>query len=270
MIADARPSSAVCLLRQGPAGAEVLMVQRGVGARFMGGAWVFPGGAVDGIDHEPVAAAALPATADVDRPWLAAAVRELVEEAGVWLADPPFTLPVAGRPRGVEVFERAASTGPPFAADSLRLLANWVTPTAVPVRFDARFYVAAVPYELGATPDGSEVDAVEWVTPATAVARADAGTFLLPFPTRKTLVDLAALGTVEAILGHVASLTTVEAVRPRLRLVGPGVVEAVLPGEPGFDELSDDPSGSPLLVEAATVRAATGERIPELERRERS
>jgi 8-oxo-dGTP pyrophosphatase MutT (NUDIX family) len=273
VIAAARPSSAVCLLREGAGGAEVLMVRRGAGARFMGGAWVFPGGAVDRTDHDADASAALPGIPDAERPWLAAAVRELLEETGVWLGDPPFTLPVAERPHGAEVFADAVATGRLFAAGRLELLANWVTPTAVPVRFDARFYVAAVPADLEAEPDGAEVDAAEWVIPSAAIARADAGTFLLAFPTRKTLAQLADLGSVDAIVAHAASLTTVEAVQPRLRTVGSGVVEAVLPGEPGFDDLSDGPpggDGSASLNEAATVQAPTGERIPELERRDPS
>jgi 8-oxo-dGTP pyrophosphatase MutT (NUDIX family) len=50
-------------------GPEVLLVQRNPDARFMGGAWVFPGGAVHDGDSGPAEAAA----------------RELEEEAGVSL-----------------------------------------------------------------------------------------------------------------------------------------------------------------------------------------
>ena len=58
------------VLRGGADRLEVLLVRRNPAARFMGGAWVFPGGAVDaGEDHR------------------AAAVRELREEAGVELTD---------------------------------------------------------------------------------------------------------------------------------------------------------------------------------------
>ena len=57
------------LLRDAAEGPEVLLVQRNPRQRFMGGAWVFPGGAVhvEDADHA------------------AAAVRELREEAGVEL-----------------------------------------------------------------------------------------------------------------------------------------------------------------------------------------
>ncbi len=59
------------LARDGDRDLELLLVRRNPDARFMGGYWVFPGGAVDGgEDHR------------------AAAVRELAEEAGVTNLEP--------------------------------------------------------------------------------------------------------------------------------------------------------------------------------------
>jgi 8-oxo-dGTP pyrophosphatase MutT (NUDIX family) len=72
-----RVAASVIVLRDGPEGPEVLLVQRNPGARFMGGAWVFPGGAVHDDDSDP---------ADT-------AVRELQEEAGVVLDDPGELVP---------------------------------------------------------------------------------------------------------------------------------------------------------------------------------
>jgi 8-oxo-dGTP pyrophosphatase MutT (NUDIX family) len=69
-----RQAATVILLRGGTATLEVLLVKRTEKARFMGGIWVFPGGAVDERDGE--------------RAHRAAAVRELAEEAGVSLSDP--------------------------------------------------------------------------------------------------------------------------------------------------------------------------------------
>jgi 8-oxo-dGTP pyrophosphatase MutT (NUDIX family) len=44
-------------MRDTPRGAEVLLVQRNPAARFMGGVWVFPGGAVQPGDPSPAATA---------------------------------------------------------------------------------------------------------------------------------------------------------------------------------------------------------------------
>ncbi len=70
----ARQAATVILLRGGGETLEVLLVKRTEKARFMGGVWVFPGGAVDDEDG--------------DRAHRAAAVRELSEEAGIVLVDP--------------------------------------------------------------------------------------------------------------------------------------------------------------------------------------
>ena len=56
-VSEPRQAATVIVLRDSDTGPEVLLVQRNPEQRFMGGAWVFPGGATDeGEDH---AAAAL-------------------------------------------------------------------------------------------------------------------------------------------------------------------------------------------------------------------
>src|SRR3954454_18655900 len=65
-----RIAASVIVLRDSPRGPEVLLVQRNPAARFMGGAWVFTGGAVDqGEDVQHTA------------------LRELEEEAAIKLGD---------------------------------------------------------------------------------------------------------------------------------------------------------------------------------------
>src|SRR5205807_2391362 len=71
-----RLAATVIVLRGGADGLEVLLVKRNPESRFMGGAWVFPGGAVDRSEGEGQAALR------------AAALRELDEEAGVRLSGP--------------------------------------------------------------------------------------------------------------------------------------------------------------------------------------
>ena len=66
----ARPAASLIVLRDSAEGPEVLLVQRNPDQRFMGGAWVFPGGAVDDGDGGPEGTA----------------LREAEEEAGLTLA----------------------------------------------------------------------------------------------------------------------------------------------------------------------------------------
>jgi 8-oxo-dGTP pyrophosphatase MutT (NUDIX family) len=68
-VTEPRQAASIVVLRDSDAGPEVLLVQRNPAQRFMGGAWVFPGGAVH----------------DGDADHAAAAIRELEEEAGVTL-----------------------------------------------------------------------------------------------------------------------------------------------------------------------------------------
>jgi 8-oxo-dGTP pyrophosphatase MutT (NUDIX family) len=75
---EPRQAATVIVLRGGARRLEVLMVQRTPRARFMGGAWVFPGGAVDASEGHR-----------------AAAVREVQEEAGLTLPDPAALVPFA-------------------------------------------------------------------------------------------------------------------------------------------------------------------------------
>ncbi len=74
-VTEPRQAATVIVLRGGAQRLEVLLVRRNPEARFMGGAWVFPGGAVDGGEDHRVAG-----------------VREVVEEAGIELPDPAALL----------------------------------------------------------------------------------------------------------------------------------------------------------------------------------
>jgi 8-oxo-dGTP pyrophosphatase MutT (NUDIX family) len=76
-MADARQAASLILLRDSAGGPEVLLVQRNPEQRFMGGAWVFPGGAVDEGEGDPGVTA----------------LRELEEEAGVRIEDAGALVP---------------------------------------------------------------------------------------------------------------------------------------------------------------------------------
>jgi 8-oxo-dGTP pyrophosphatase MutT (NUDIX family) len=157
-----RPAATVVLLRGGDERLELLLVQRNPEARFMGGAWVFPGGSVDAADGKGQAGLQ------------AAARRELSEETGIEL--------------------------PPGAG--LIAFARWITPESVKTRFDTWFYLAAAPAGAQATVDGAEIVDSIWIAPEAALAEQAAGRLFLVFPTIKQLQQLARFESAQALLSH--------------------------------------------------------------------
>jgi 8-oxo-dGTP pyrophosphatase MutT (NUDIX family) len=157
-----RQAATVILLRGGAETLEVLLVQRNPAARFMGGAWVFPGGAVDATEGEGE---------DAHR---AAAVRELSEEADVHGIDPA----------------------------SLVRFSRWITPAMVKVRFDTHFFLAPAPDGCAPRVDGAECVDLAWLTPQAALEGHTEGRLLLVFPTIKHLEQLSAFASAEAVMEY--------------------------------------------------------------------
>lgn len=184
-----RDAATVIVVRDG---ASVLMGQRGAGAVFMPGKFVFPGGAVDANDAVvpvgPLGGAcdarlaedsAVPA-----RALAAAAIRELWEETGQVLGAPGAW---ADPPQGWRGF---AATGHVPAAAALSFFFRAVTPQGRPRRFDARFFLADAASLITDPDDFSgaedELAHLQWVP----LDRAQ--TFDLPFITQVVLAELIA------------------------------------------------------------------------------
>ena len=208
--ATPNPAATVLLVRDAADGLEVFMVVRHHQIDFGSGALVFPGGRVDPGDH---AAASMPGRcagpAGLEPALLAlrvAAIREAFEECGVLLARPSgqSELIDAQRLRGIEAAYRQAiwrgthnisvmlgAEDLVLATDLLTPFAHWITPTAMPKRFDTHFFIAPAPANQVAAHDGKEsVDSI-WISPARAVAEAAEGRWKLLFPTRLNLQKLA-------------------------------------------------------------------------------
>jgi len=123
---EPRQAASLILLRDSADGAEVLLVQRNPAQRFMGGAWVFPGGAVH---------------ADEDADHAATAVRELEEEAGIDLPGPtelvPFSRWITPEAEGATIrfdtwfYAARAPDGAEARPDGGECVdARWLTPAA--------------------------------------------------------------------------------------------------------------------------------------------
>jgi len=157
-----RPAATVILLRGGTDALEVLLVKRNPASKFMGGAWVFPGGAVDRNDGE-------------GQPALrAAALRELGEEAGIHQDDPDTLIPFS----------------------------RWITPAAVKIRFDTWFYLTPLPDGATPEIDGSEIVDARWYEPRQALEAAGRGELLLVFPTIKHLEQISPFQSAQALMKY--------------------------------------------------------------------
>jgi 8-oxo-dGTP pyrophosphatase MutT (NUDIX family) len=157
-----RQAATIILLRGGAEALEVLLVRRTPKARFMGGVWVFPGGAVDTGEGEGDAAHRI------------AAIRELEEEAAITLDDP----------------------------GALVKFSRWITPPEVRIRFDTHFFLAPAPPGQEPRIDGDEIVDFGWFAPRAALEAFARDEIALVFPTIKHLEQLAGFASADELLAH--------------------------------------------------------------------
>jgi 8-oxo-dGTP pyrophosphatase MutT (NUDIX family) len=199
-----RRAASVIAARDGAAGLEVLVVQRGGSTRFLPGYVAFPGGSTDTDD----ASLAERWFGDRDELARACAVRELFEEVGL-------ALTAGGL---VEADGRALeSLGGPPRVDQLAEIAHWVAPPEVPVRFDARYFAVEAPVGLRPAPDGAETADAWWALPTDLLEDWRAERRKLYWPTYFTIRTIAPCSTVSELL----------ALRIRTREPAPADLEGV-------------------------------------------
>jgi 8-oxo-dGTP pyrophosphatase MutT (NUDIX family) len=264
-----RDAATVMLVRDGDDGRmQVFMLRRNLNSDFVGGAYVFPGGAVDEadchIDLEPVCQGRsdehASALLGVDRGGLAfwvAAIRECFEEAGVLLAydgdgtvvsfaDPEVAARFDEHRRAVDRGERrlvdvCVAEGLQLAVDRIHYFSHWITPVGPPRRYDTRFFVAAAPPEQVPLHDDRETIANLWVNPQEALDRHAAGGLDLIFPTIKNLEAVARFDHAAHLLAAAAAVESVPTILPRIVTDEHGV-RILLPGDPGYDEAAGAPA----------------------------
>ncbi len=198
---SARPAASVILVR---ADGAVLWVRRGEQLRFAGGFYAFPGGRVD-VQDSAVPLDGGEALGAAEAPCIVAAARELFEETGVLAVPGAERVPLAERKEMREALlrrpapdEKAASFGDFLARHRLRIDARWylpagrwVTPPALPIRFDARFYLVDLPPGEVAEIWPGELADGEWIAPEEALRRWEEGSALVHPPAWHTLKALA-------------------------------------------------------------------------------
>jgi 8-oxo-dGTP pyrophosphatase MutT (NUDIX family) len=260
-----RPAATIAMVRDAQPGFEVLMMQRNLSARFMPGAYVFPGGAIDREDSDPALYRLCTGLDDasasrrlgLERGGLAywiAAIRECFEEAGLLLCyDATGELVRLEAPQaqahyvGLRAELNAGTLGFRafcererlcLAVDRLTYFSHWITPVGAPKRFDTRFFVALMPAHQEPLHDAQELVDTVWVRPADALEQDKAGKLALRTPTIATLQQFAACNDCASLIQTLGSQRRIEAVLPAIGADG----GRLLPGDPGYAEAVANPS----------------------------
>ena len=199
----AKAAATLVVLRDAENGLQVLLTVRPRHLRFMGGATVFPGGAVAPADFDHrwrrASSGLRGKTADeeADLALRVCALREAFEEVGLLLgrgALDEIERDDAQDP--ARFLARCLEAGVVLATETLVPIGRWVTPLGAPVRFDAAFFLVAAPQNWEPTPDPSEVESCAWLTPSEALAELASGTRLMAPPTVEVLQLLERYDTV--------------------------------------------------------------------------
>ena len=260
-----RDAATVMLLRDGEAGIEVCMLRRNLNSDFVGGAYVFPGGAVDPSDGGSELDAHVTGwtdesasrIVDVEAGGLAfwvAAIRESFEEAGLLLARHHDGRIVdldsdAERWAGHRVAVDTGATrlvdvclgeGLVLATDRIEYFSRWITPLGAPRRYDTRFFVALAPEGQTPVHDDREVIASVWIRPDDALTEHRAGRFEMIFPTVRTLESLGRFERSSDVVEHARHIGRIDPVLPRIVESTSGL-RIVLPGDQQFDALTSAP-----------------------------
>ena len=149
-----RQAATLVILRDGREGLETLLLRRSHRLDFASGAWVFPGGRVDDVDHAQAGGV-------IERAARIAAVRETQEEAALQVSPDPLVY-----------------------------FAHWTTPVGAPKRYATWFFATDIKTECDVVVDGSEIDAFEWVKPVAALDAHQRGALPMMAPTFITLQQL--------------------------------------------------------------------------------
>ncbi len=245
--APPRTAATVVLTRPAPGGFEVYVIRRAVSMVF-GGVYAFPGGGVDPADARTDVPAAgggwgarLGLPDDAARAVVAAAVREVFEEAGVLLAGPTAGTVVGdvsgddweadrralvAREQGLTAL--LARRGLVMRDDLLLPWARWITPEFEPRRFDTYFFVATLPAGQRTRDVSGEADRTAWIRPGDALAGYAAGELAMLPPTAVTLRELAAYAGPDELAAAAAGRDPARPVTPRVEIAPDGTARLLL------------------------------------------
>jgi 8-oxo-dGTP pyrophosphatase MutT (NUDIX family) len=250
MPVEPRNAATVVLLRPGIRSASVYLLRRHTDMAFAAGRCVFPGGAVDERDFEPVArigpsvevwSSRLGVEPRLAGALVCAAVRETFEESGVLLAGSGRSVVsdtlgedwerdrVALEVGELSLSELLTRRKLALRADLLGVWAGWLTPVFEARRYRTWFFVARVPDGQAARDVSTESDRVVWLDAAAAVADVDLGQLQMMPPTYLTCLEVSEFADVASVI-EAAESRRVEMFLPEVIEAPDGATMSMPPG----------------------------------------
>ena len=262
------PAATLILTRQLAGELQIYLIRRSLKSGFMAGNYVFPGGRVDPEDrnfefwqtradldpNEIMQKLGGDLTAAEVLAYGVAAIRETLEEAGVFLAYRYESTPddlehicqlrlTAGLPPGW--FQKlSVSENWTLTLSSLFRWSHWITPEGMKRRYDTRFFVAAMPTGQVCRPDDREATHGLWISPEKGLAGNLSGEIPLSPPTLITLHELLQYTNLQDLAEETQRRPWGEALLPRLIPLEKGAV-IVEPWDPLYshEKIEFDPVG---------------------------
>ncbi len=235
-----KQAATVILLRRAePKGFEIYLTRRPESMPFLGGKYCYPGGSIKKADFAAgmidrcvglapeQARKVMGAQFGPDEAmglWVGA-IRELFEEVGVLLAVEESGSPfVVDRQRAVRLAQKHAallhnslsflslleSENVYCDLSSLAYFSHWQTPAQASIRFDTRFFLAALPGDQMPLSTSEEVADSLWLTPDHALKLFDRGDLPMIFPTFVSLRTLADFETLENVVKEFFSVPSLK------------------------------------------------------------
>ena len=217
----ASPAATVILVREFEAEFQVYLLKRHAKSGFMAGNYVFAGGILDPgdreysvwkdhVDMDPTDIASRLGGGLGTEEILAygvAAIRETLEEAGVFLARVANqraadlkridSLRLAGDLPPEWFLNLVVSGDWTLALSALFRWSHWITPVLMKRRYDTRFFLACMPPGQSCSPDRHEITHGLWVSPKNGLMGNISGQIPLSPPTMVMLQELLKYPTLE-------------------------------------------------------------------------
>jgi len=272
-------AATVILVRELAGTLQVYLLKRSPKSGFMAGNFVFPGGTVDDNDrrftlfsnccdltHADLANRFGPELSlEEALAFCVAAVRETLEEAGIFLARNSDAS--TAELERISNLRLVSDLAPDWFANlienepwclslsTLYCWNHWITPVLMRRRFDTRFFLAEMPSGQICRPDARETVQGLWVNPIQGLAGNLTGTIPLSPPTLVTLHQLSKYRNLAELHSAAAGRSWGRTILPRLVPIGKEAV-IVEPWDPQYDrsdiEISPEDLPSSVLPVGAS------------------